>query len=178
MATSVAATTATILWTTNEPADSQVEYGTTTAYGSSTALDTTKVTSHSVALSGLSPNTLYHYRVKSKDASGNLATSADFTFTTLADTTPPVISAVQATAIGPDGATITWTTNVGTSTIFRYGTAPNQMATQIEQPTATTSHSVMLERLVPNTTYYYQIQACTTAGQCVSTNALPFTTTV
>ena len=73
---------------------------------------------------------------------------------------------------------ITWTTNVSTSTIFRYGTAPNQMNTPIEQPTATIDHSITLERLVPNTTYYYQIQACTTAGQCVSTNALPFTTTV
>jgi hypothetical protein len=40
------------------------------------------VTTHSVALSGLTGSTLYHYRVKSKDTSGNLATSGDFTFTT------------------------------------------------------------------------------------------------
>ena len=39
----------------------------------STPLDATKVTSHSVALASLSPSTLYHYRVKSKDAAGNLA---------------------------------------------------------------------------------------------------------
>jgi hypothetical protein len=39
---------------------------------------------HSEVLSGLASSTLYHYRVKSKDAAGNLATSADFTFTTLA----------------------------------------------------------------------------------------------
>ena len=40
------------------------------------------VTSHSASLSGLAANTLYHYRVKSRDAAGNLATSGDFTFTT------------------------------------------------------------------------------------------------
>jgi hypothetical protein len=75
---------ATVTWTTNEAADSQVEYGTTTSYGSSTTLDTSLVTSHSVALSGLSASTTYHYRVKSKDASSNLATGTDNTFTTSA----------------------------------------------------------------------------------------------
>jgi hypothetical protein len=34
-----------------------------------------------LALSGLSPGTLYHYLVKSRNAAGNLATSGDFTFT-------------------------------------------------------------------------------------------------
>ncbi|MGH2371040.1 MAG: DUF4082 domain-containing protein, partial [Chloroflexota bacterium] len=60
-ATNITSTGATIAWTTDEAADSQVEYGPTTAYGSSTTLDTTKVTSHSQALTGLTPNTLYHY---------------------------------------------------------------------------------------------------------------------
>jgi len=73
---------ATITWTTDESSDSQVEYGLSTSYGSSTSLNASLVTSHSVSLSGLNTSTLYHYRVKSKDASGNLAISGDFTFTT------------------------------------------------------------------------------------------------
>src|SRR4029077_3949372 len=40
------------------------------------------VVSHVVTLSGLAASTTYHYRVKSRDAAGNLAISADFTFTT------------------------------------------------------------------------------------------------
>ena len=75
---------AAITWTTDEASDSQIDYGTTSAYGSSTTLNTTLVTSHAQSLSGLLPNTPYHYRVKSRDASGNLATSGDFTFTTQA----------------------------------------------------------------------------------------------
>jgi hypothetical protein len=71
------------VWGTNEPADSQVEYGPTTAYGFTTALDLTLGTSHIQVLSGLAPGTLYHYRVKSRNAAGQLATSPDFTFTTL-----------------------------------------------------------------------------------------------
>ncbi|MDH7481598.1 MAG: family 10 glycosylhydrolase [Armatimonadota bacterium] len=79
-------TTATITWTTNEPSTSQVEYGLTTSYGNQTPKDTNLVTSHSVLISGLSPTTLYHYRVKSADASNNEAVSSDYTFTTTAPT--------------------------------------------------------------------------------------------
>jgi uncharacterized repeat protein (TIGR02543 family) len=75
-------TSATITWTTDEPATSQVEYDTTSAYGLSSALDTTLVTSHSISLSGLEPNTTYHFRVKAKDKAGNEALSVDYTFTT------------------------------------------------------------------------------------------------
>lgn len=87
----ITAAAASVSWATNEAATSQVEYGTTTSYGQSTTLDSTLVTAHTVNLSGLAASTLYHYRVKSKDAAGNLATGTDFTFTTTAppDTTPP-----------------------------------------------------------------------------------------
>jgi len=73
---------AVISWKTSDPADSQVEYGKTTDYGLSTSLNDPLVTSHSVSLSALQPNTTYHFRVRSKDNLGNKAVSADYTFTT------------------------------------------------------------------------------------------------
>lgn len=96
---SISATGALITWTTNENSDSQVEYGTTTSYGSSTTLDTSLVLSHSQSLSGLSASTTYHYRVKSRDAAGNLGVSADFTFTTTA-TTSTLLAQYNATSSG------------------------------------------------------------------------------
>ncbi len=115
---------ATITWTTSEAADSQVEYGTTTSYGSSSALNSAMVTSHSQALSGLTASTLYHYRVKSKDAAGNLAISGDYTFTTTSapDTTAPTISAVANSGLSSTGATITWTTSEAADSQVEYGT--------------------------------------------------------
>lgn len=68
-----------VTWKTDEPATSQVEYGDSTAYSSISSLDTHLVTSHSVAVTGLTAGTLYHYRVHSKDASGNEAISLDYT---------------------------------------------------------------------------------------------------
>ncbi len=85
--------TATINWTTSELADSRVEYGTDTSYGAFTTLNASLVTAHAQTISGLTSNTQYHYRVLSRDASGNLATSGDLTFTTAAlDTQPPAVT--------------------------------------------------------------------------------------
>jgi hypothetical protein len=88
---SITTSSVNITWTTNESADSQVEYGTTSFYGSSSSLVGTPLTSHSVTLNGLSPATLYHFRIKSSDAAGNLGLSGDNTFTTLSSNTnnPP-----------------------------------------------------------------------------------------
>lgn len=86
---SITTSGATITWTTDEASNSVVEYGLTISYGSS-ATNSSMVTSHSVPLSGLSPNTLYHYRVKSTDGSNNTSTSGDFTFTTLPTSLQPI----------------------------------------------------------------------------------------
>jgi hypothetical protein len=78
----LSSTRVTIGWSTNEASDTQVEYGTTASYGNSTTLNTALVTNHAVNLTGLAANTTYYYRVKSRDAAGNLRVSSDFTFTT------------------------------------------------------------------------------------------------
>lgn len=86
---SVTSNSALITWSTDENSNSVVEYGVSTAYGSragDTAENATYVANHSVSLTGLAANTLYHYRVKSTDALGNTSTSGDFTFQTSTST--------------------------------------------------------------------------------------------
>ena len=80
-ASNITASAATITWTTDEVSNSLVEYGLTTSYGS-TASDANNVISHSITLSNLSANTIYHYRVKSTDAAGNTGVSVDHSFQT------------------------------------------------------------------------------------------------
>jgi len=74
--------TVTITWTTDEPATSQLEYGKTNAYGLTTPLDNELVASHSVSVTGLDPDSTYHFSVRSRDHAGNEAVSGDNTFTT------------------------------------------------------------------------------------------------
>jgi hypothetical protein len=79
----IAAIGATINWTTDELATTQVEYGLTTEYGRTTILDRNLTTTHTVRLTSLSANSTYHYRAMSKDPAGNEAVSEDLTFTTV-----------------------------------------------------------------------------------------------
>ncbi|HKP12878.1 MAG TPA: fibronectin type III domain-containing protein, partial [Blastocatellia bacterium] len=105
----VTTSAANVTWTTDEASDSTVEYGTTTAYSASAA-NASRVTGHSIALSRLTAGTTYHFRVRSRDAAGNLATSGDYTFTTSAaggggggGSTAPVISVLSTGGLTTGG---------------------------------------------------------------------------
>jgi N-acetylneuraminic acid mutarotase len=82
-ATELSPNSATIEWTTDEGATSQVEYGLTPTYGSFSSLDLNLVLNHSVTISNLAEVTLYYYRVHSQDQAGNESVSSDFTFQTI-----------------------------------------------------------------------------------------------
>jgi hypothetical protein len=102
-ATSITSSSATISWTTDEPASSQVNYGTSVAYGLSTPLDSTKITSHSMNLAGLSAATLYHFQVTGQDSFSNTGISSDFTFSTNA-AIPSTLWSASATPSIPSQA--------------------------------------------------------------------------
>ena len=176
-ASNLTSSAATISWTTNEVADSQVEYGLTTSYGSVTPLDPALVTSHSAALSGLQANTLYHYRVKSKDAAGNLATSGDFTLTTLSDdVTPPIISNVAASNITISAATISWATNEAADSQVEYGLTTSYGTSTPLSATLLTNHAVSLSNLQANTLYHYRVKSKDAAGNLATSGDFTLTT--
>jgi len=65
--------TAVITWTTDEPSTSRVDYGSVSGTLDLNSGNATLVTSHSVTLSGLLPQTTYYYRVTSVDDASNTA---------------------------------------------------------------------------------------------------------
>jgi hypothetical protein len=170
---SITSTGAIVTWSTDVNSTSQVEYGTSTAYGTMTTLDSTLVTSHSQTIGSLTAGTLYHYRVRSADGSGNLGVSSDFTFTTLAS---PVISGVASGSITTTGATVTWTTNTPTTSHVEYGTtAAYGYSTQLD-PALVTSHSQTLSALQPGTTYHYRVDSSDSGGSVASSADNTFVT--
>jgi hypothetical protein len=76
--TTVSGGQATVSWRTSDDADSAVDFGPTTAYGSVALGGFGR--DHSVVLTGLAPGTLYHYRARSRGR-GFTAAGADRTFT-------------------------------------------------------------------------------------------------
>ena len=104
-------TQVTLSWTTDQPATSQVEYGSDTSYGSATEINTQLVTSHSVSITGLLPNTTYHFRVKSKNSCERESQSDDGVFSTLADDGTPETTITNGPREG--GLCCSTTVNIG-----------------------------------------------------------------
>lgn len=179
IAVSVNATSALVSWVTNEPADSRVAYGTSTAYGSETTLASSLVTSHSQALAGLTASTTYHFQVKSKDAAGNVATSSDQVFTTpaasVADVTPPVISGVTITP-SSTSAVVNWLTNELSDSQVVYGTSTAYNFEMTTNPSLVTSHSQTITGLIPSTTYHIQVKSKDAAGNTATSSDQVFAT--
>lgn len=154
-AINITISTANITWDTNAAADSFVEYGLTTGYEIGSVSSSTLQTSHSLGLSGLTAGTLYHFRVKSKDASNNLATSGDFTFTT-ASLAPPVISNIRVVNITGTGARVLWDTDVPATSAVKYG-LDNFYGSTASDNSLVTAHQIDLSNLTSQTIYHFQV---------------------
>jgi hypothetical protein len=174
----ITGTGAVITWSTNEASTSQVQYGTTTAYGSSSALNAVYVTSHSRSLTGLIPATTYHFRVISRDAAGNIRTSVDNAFVSnpAPDTTAPVISNIVITQISDRSAIVTWKTNEAATSELAYGTTTSYGLTETSLAPLLTDHSLSLTALNPFTTYHVRITNRDGAGNISSSTDRTFIT--
>jgi len=165
-------TSAVVTWSTDEDSDSGVDYGLTSAYGSS-GLDPVFLTSHSLALGGLSASTIYHFRVYSKDRAGSpTAYTGDYMFITSAapDTTPPGISNIQVSGVTDRLAVIGWTTSEPANSTVDYGTEASVGTKLADDQHFILRHVMTLTGLSPSTTYYFQVSSTDPSGNGPSTS--------
>jgi len=95
---------------------------------------------------------------------------------TTPDTTPPVISSVNATSITPTTAVITWETDEKATSLVKYGTSSGSYPYSKEDTSYTTSHSITLTDLSPNTTYYFLVNSTDKAGNPAQSTEYSFNT--
>lgn len=187
--TNITATSATVMWNTDEQADSQVEFCVGfNRCGVNTALAVQMITSHSVDLSGLTSATTYSVWVKSRDGAGNLGTLGYFLFKTLTQSTPTpsvsptvsptqtptssagpanqiIISNIQISNITRDSAHITWDTDrPADSKIFSCTFGLFCFNSLLNDPNLTISHSFTVSGLKANRNYYIQITSADISG--------------
>jgi phosphodiesterase/alkaline phosphatase D-like protein len=157
---------------TLDPAGSEttyeVEYGLDTKYGSKTTpaklAGGAGPTSEIVTISGLKPNTEYHFRVVASNAQApGGVRSADLTFATVG---PPVLSAVKAGAVtettgkveftvDPAGSETSYEVEYGLDTKYGSKTTPAKLAGS----SGPTNEIVTISGLKPNDTYHFRVVA-------------------
>ena len=83
---------AVILWLTDEPATTEIEWGETEDYEKGTVVvrPDDLIIEHRADLEGLESDKVYHFRIKARNAEGGEAVTDDYSFRTLViDLTPP-----------------------------------------------------------------------------------------
>lgn len=176
-ATLITATSATLNGTVNANNASTAvtfEYGTTIAYGNvvtATPATVTGVTGTTVsyALSGLEPNTTYHFRAVGVNAAGT-QNGSDLTFVTTA--LAPTVVTTAATGIGASSATLNGNVNANNQTATvtfeygltaAYGSVVNATPNTVNGYTATPV-SAPLTGLALSQTYHYRVVAVNATG--------------
>ncbi|MFH1460570.1 MAG: CFI-box-CTERM domain-containing protein [Candidatus Omnitrophota bacterium] len=169
-----------ISWDTDEPANSQIQYGVTTSYGSQTALNTSMVTAHSVLIANLTSNTGYHFRILSADNSNNLRISGDYTFTTnsvvVTDNVAPLISSVNISNITQSSATVSWNTDEPANSQIQYGVTTSYGYQTAMNTSMVTSHSVSIANLNSDTGYHFRILSADNSNNLRISGDYTFTT--
>ncbi len=144
--------------------DSQIEYGNSDVLGSVTNLDSSLTMFHSVTISGLTPNTNYIFRVKSKPLDVSVATvSINGEFNTLSqevDIVPPAnVTSVSSGNVTNSSASIAWTTDKPTTSQVEYGITTSYGQSSVLNQSMQTSHFVSLTNLDPATVYHFRVKS-------------------
>jgi len=153
----ITADSAVLTWSTTVPTHARIQYGATSNYG--LALDDevgSYTTSHTMRLTSLGSGTLYHFRINSTTTFGSSLTSDDYTFTTIAR---PIISNIKFQPIDNEanaGVTVSWTTNVPTSSTVRYQALGKNLESSLSE--LTTQHRIDLRDLASNTEYLFSFE--------------------
>ncbi|MCC7357456.1 carboxypeptidase regulatory-like domain-containing protein [Candidatus Uhrbacteria bacterium] len=156
-ATMITTSTALITWTTDQSTDSTVFFGQTISYSSGTIMNGAQVNSHAIQITGLIPDELYHFQVSSLNGLTLLqAVSGDFTFTTLAENVPLVITNLQVLNITDTTALVSWNTNKPASSLVHFGLT-NSYGLSASTAGLVTSHVVSLSGLTPATLYHFEV---------------------
>ena len=124
--------------------------------------------------SGLSegPHALF---VRARDASGNVdPTPAVRNF--IVDTQAPAITNVRVSEISPWSALITWETHESATSRVRYRVKPQAWNETALDGSLVTTHVVLLEDLLYNTTYEFSVESRDAAGNLKTSETFTFVT--
>ncbi|MFC1558898.1 fibronectin type III domain-containing protein, partial [candidate division KSB1 bacterium] len=184
---------ATIQWTTNEPANTSIKWGTSVNYGVGSASDSEFLTDRAVILTNLVANRDYYVHIKCADIKGNVAEASEnpirFHTPISRDRNPPRITAGpyienrttkarRELTLGKNGefietveltseVTIEWSSDEPSDGYVLYGFTPDSLIYSEGSTDLKLEHSVTLTNLIPNTEYHYIVTSTDLGGNKV-----------
>ncbi|MBM3476050.1 MAG: fibronectin type III domain-containing protein, partial [Armatimonadetes bacterium] len=154
---------ATVMWMTDKSAACVLDYGPTTAYGSTVVLPR-EPKFHKVYLHGLTPDVLYHFRITATDSLGLSSQSEDQTFRTPpAVPRAPVLASEPAFTKGTTN-TLSWTA-VEWAVKYRLEVSRSDTSWPFAPPIDVEGLSATVRGLEDGATYYYRVTAANSVGQ-------------
>ncbi|MCX6005790.1 MAG: fibronectin type III domain-containing protein [Chloroflexi bacterium] len=158
-ANGITSSSAIIMWSTDKPVSGLVQWGRTTDYEFSSQADGEPAVQQSVSLTGLRPDTTYHYRITLTAQNGVQVTSPDQTFSTLEqlNTRSLVISRIGMLKITGNTAIIAWSTDAPATGQVEYGKTSVYGASTTINGGYIYDHALEVKQLTPGTTYHYRV---------------------
>jgi hypothetical protein len=176
--------TALATFNTNVDTEASVTYGVGTNFDLKSGTTSTK-RNHSLELKNLEDNTAYSYYVEVRDKIGNIQKSPVATFSTPLDKVGAKIENLKIDML-PMGESdefaqviISWNSNKPTSTKVEYdeGMISGKYGkSTIEDPTLSSSHTVIIKDLNPSSTYHFRIAGKDKRGNMTSSQDFNFVT--
>ena len=152
-------------------------------------------TNHTITLTQLLPVTNYDYKITCADESNVVITSDEHHFVTVekgltqseadaaSDKNAPSISAVSIGNVTGESVTVTWNTNEKANSLVTYevsGAGFSMMAgddtINSDKNNYSTSHSVVINNLIPDTKYLFNVLSIDLAGNIGTSSQSTFTT--
>ncbi|MEK7638667.1 MAG: fibronectin type III domain-containing protein [Patescibacteria group bacterium] len=172
-------TTATIKWTTDREASSEVVFSPTNGFdGSSYAFSQVSTgadtTDHEIQLIGLDAFTEYSFKVKSTDGFGITGESRNYTFKTKASA--PEIRNLRVVKVEENAATLAWDTTVPAKALVEYQDQTTGAESSVGRPTLATTHQMRLADLTLGTRYVAFVTAENSSGDRIRSQPIQFIT--
>jgi hypothetical protein len=179
----IGATYAVVSWATDQESNSVVRYARDEDYKSGAENPFTteagndpgeRTRDHSVRIEGLTPGTVYRFRVESEGEFGLRGISRESSFTTKAQL--PEVSGFRVVKVEADSATLAWRTNIPSAGVVEYTNVATKEVKSAGTPVFATTQVVKIAGLRLGNRYMAVVKAENAIGERVTSNPLYFTT--
>lgn len=163
-------TTARVMWSTNRPSVTLLDYGKTASFEIGTVYQSDNTVVHDVTLSRLEAGATYVLRARALDGGGAgvIMPPSSFTANPPTDVIPPVMSGIRVERVTATSVFVRWFTDENAQGSVEFGKSLPYSRGEFVN-TFTSDHIVLLDELDPTLPIHYRIRSVDVLGNAIVT---------